>query len=853
LAEKELTDLSLHRYFDDLGIVVTRSDWGPDATAVAFKCGPLGGKLINETRGTEYSWFTDYVNVAHDDPDAGTFLLFSKGSFLTTGDGYEKVNKVTTQHSTFIIDDLTQYGGGGPWCQPEVDQSRYAWQKDFFEVNDRVVFSGDMKGVYPNMEKLDRTFVSQKANYIVIYDDAASSTAGRTFEWRLQTEGTLTSAGEKTYRISRGEGSALVRILSPAAADWSTTTSTAINIDGRILRARLTGQQSNQYLVLLWPNAADLNAIEENYNTSSTIGVKVSTGGNNEYTLFQKADNQAASAGNIYFSGKTLLLVEDASDNSLKSASLVNGDSLMVNSTRWFGSDNRVNFGIESISPDTSELVFIIGPSSDSDTNREVSVGLGGLSANSTYYVFKEEETTSIELATDGSGEGSFYLDLDASYKLILSKTNINLTHLEKAIKEAQEILDAAIEGTAAGEYKAGSKAQFALEIDSAENVLVSALDQTAVDEAVTDLLEARAAFEMTVNIDLAILVELLDESDTLHDNAVEGTEEGQFEPGSKAIFKTAITDAENIGADSTSIQEDINAAVEALAMAMAEFKARMVPLTPLTVFSDVPYYGDFLNYTVNTKTIWEVTEEAEDVIVGMSNYSTTSGQFMLINDSIFEHFEISFDARSLQGTYSSDIMIVFGYQDKDNYSYAKLSSEINESGVFTRIGGPTKFSWLLEDYETYCVQDFEWTRYKMVALDSLITLYRNEEELFSVEPQESLRYRGKLGVGTYYRNRAYFDDLDVTRLASTVGIKDIPDARFVMYPNPARDKITIDYDGKIKSLVILNLLGHAVKYIENPAGNGLEINISDLEKGIYLTRILNANGKYNTRRFIKQ
>jgi hypothetical protein len=853
LEEKELTDLSLHRYFDDLGIVVTRSDWGSDATAVAFKCGPLGGKLINETRGTEYSWFTDYVNVAHDDPDAGTFLLFSKGSFLTTGDGYEKVNKVTAQHSTFIVDDLTQYGGGGPWCQPEADQSRYARQKDFFEVNDRVVFSGDMKGVYPNMEILNRTFVSHKTNYIVIYDDAASATTGRTFEWRLQTEGTLTSAGEKTYRISRGNGSALVRILAPAAAGWSTTASTAINIDGRILRARLTGQQSNQYLVLLWPNAADMNAISENYNTSSTIGVKVSTGGNNEYTLFQKADYQAASAGNIYFRGNTLLLVEDASDNSLKSASLVNGDSLMVNSTRWFGTDNRVNFGIESISPDTSELVLSIGPSSDSDTTREARVGLGGLSANTTYYVFKEEETTSIEFTTDGSGEGGFYLDLDASYKLILSQTNINLTHLEKAIKEAWEIHDTAVEGTAAGEYKAGSKAQFALEIDSAENVLVSALDQAAADDAVTDLMEAIAAFQMAVNIDLSILMELIDESDTLHDNAMEGTEEGQFEPGSKAIFKTAITNAKNIAADSTSTQEDVNEAVEDLAMAMAVFKAQMVPLTPLTVFSDIPYYGDFLNYTVNTKTIWEVTEEAEDVIVGMSNYSTTSGQYMLINDSIFQHFEISFDARSIQGTYPSDIMIVFGYQDKDNYSYAKLSSEINESGVFTRIGGPTKFSWLLEDYETYCVQDFEWTHYKMVALDSLITLYRNEEELFSAEPQESLRYRGKLGVGTYYRNRAFFDDLDVTRLISTVGIKDIPDARFAIYPNPAKDKLTIDYDGNIKGLVILNLLGHAVKHIENPAGNSLEINISDLEKGLYLARIVNIDGEFKTHRFIKQ
>lgn len=852
LDRKPLTDLPLYRYFDDIGIVVSRSDWGADATAVAFKCGPLGGKLLNETRGTEYSWFTDYVNVAHDDPDAGTFLLFSKGSFLTIGDGYEKVNKVTTQHSTFIVDDLTQYGGGGQWCQPK-DQSRYAWQKDFFAVDDRVVFSGDMKGVYPNMDKLNRTFVSHKANYIVIYDDAASSTTGRTFEWRLQTEGTLTSSGEKTYRISRGNGSALVSILSPAEADWSTTTSTSENINGKILRARLSGQQSNQYLVLLWPNAADLNAISENYNTSSTIGVKVTTGGNHEYTLFQIEDDQPASAGGISFNGNSLLLVEDESANSLKSAALVNGDSLVMNSTTWFSADNRINFGIDSISPDTSWLIYSVSPSFNSDTLRGVNIVLGGLPASTTYYVFKEEETASIEFATDGDGEGAFQLDLDATYKLIASQKNINPRHLENAISEAREIYDAAVEGSSAGEYRTGSKALLALEIDTAENILETATDQAEINNALSDLLEAIDAFQTAVNPDLSILTELIDESNTLHDDAVEGTEEGQYEAGSRAEFKTAIEEAESVAVDTTALQEAINGAVNDLAMALARFQAGMIPITPLTLFSDVPYYGDFLNYTVNTQTIWEVTEEGENVIVGMYNYATSTGQYMLINDSTFDHFEIAFRAKAIAGTYPNDIMIVFGYQDKDNYSFVKLSAEINESGVFARIGGSPINIWILDDYETYAVDNFDWNDYTMSSLDSVITIYRNGEELFSVDPQESIWYAGGLGLGRYYRNQAYFDDVSVTRLISTVGLKDIRDERFILYPNPAREVITAEYTWDLKSLMIINILGHTVRHIEKPGGNKAEIDIAGLERGIYLTRLVNTNGEYITRRFIKQ
>jgi len=849
LEQKEPSDLPLYRYFDDIGIVVSRSDWGADATAVAFKCGPLGGKLINETRDTEYSHFTNYVNVAHDDPDQGTFLLFTKGQFLTTGDGYEKTDKVTTQHSTFIVDDLTQYGGGGPWSQPEKDLSRYAWQKDFFAIDDRVVFSGDMKGVYPGMDKLNRTFVSHKANYIVIYDDAASSTAGRTFEWRLQTQGTLTSSGEKTYEISRGNGSAMAKIVYPVEADWSQTT----NKIGKILRARLNDQQSSQYLVLLWPNAENLDALSENYNSSAAIGIKVTTDGNNEYTLFQKTDNESGSAGNIQFNGNTLLLIEDESENTLKSFSLVNGDTLLHNSTTWFSADNRINFGFETMSGDTSEIICNAGPSFNSDTTAGVIITLGGLSANSNYYVFKEEETSSIEVVTDGNGQGEFQLDLDASYKLIVTKNNVNLTQLKNVLNEAQDLYDAAVEGTSGGEYKTGSKAQFALEIDSAENILTTAVEQSEADDAVTDLLSAIDRFNEAINIELSVLIELINESNAAHDSAVEGTEEGQYEAGSKAELKTAITNAEAVAADTTASQEEVDENVGMVALALSIFKSKMVPVAPLTAFSDVPYYGDFLNYTANTKTIWEVIEEDDDVIVGMNNYATSSGQYILINDSSFQHFEISFDARSVAGSFANDIMIVFGYQDKDNYSYIKLSSDINESGAFTRVGGPTKFSWLLDDFETYGVEDEEWTNYRMEALDSVITLYRNDEELFSVDPQESLRYNGKLGVGTYYRNSAYFDDISVSRLISVLGTRDITGVQLRIYPNPANDVLSVEHDSELRNLTIVNMVGQTMIKTGNINSRMTDIKISDLDQGIYIVRINTADDKTYVRRFVKQ
>lgn len=417
LEKKDPSDLPLYRYFNDIGIVICRSSWKEDATAVAFKCGPPGGKLMNETRGTEYSHFTDYVNVAHDDPDAGTFLLFSKGDFLTTGDGYEKKSKVTTQHSTFIVDDLTQYGGGGAWSQPEEDQGRYAWQKDFAAVNDRVIFTGDMKGVYPDMKKLTRTFVSHQAKYILVYDDVSSIRQGRTFEWRLQTKGTLTPAGEKTFLVNKGSAHALVKLIYPDEADWSV----GKNKIGNILTARLNNQKDNTYLVALFPDGAE-NTIIDEFNTASAVGIKIPDGENDEYTFFQKKDNVNASARNIKFNGNTLLLVENRAGKNLLAASLVNGNFLSVNSITFFSSDTRMNFGIEKISGDRSEMIFKTGPSSATPDRDQTIIIIGGLSRKSNYYLTIEGTTKNAELKTDRKGQTEIIIDCRKEYQYRIHK-----------------------------------------------------------------------------------------------------------------------------------------------------------------------------------------------------------------------------------------------------------------------------------------------------------------------------------------------------------------------------------------------------------------------------------------------
>ncbi|MCK4569493.1 MAG: LamG domain-containing protein [Bacteroidales bacterium] len=72
----------------------------------------------------------------------------------------------------------------------------------------------------------------------------------------------------------------------------------------------------------------------------------------------------------------------------------------------------------------------------------------------------------------------------------------VDFTVLDARITEAQDLHDAAVEGTAIGEYEAGSKAAFQVAIDLATDVRNAAGIQASVDAAVVNLQAAIDGFE---------------------------------------------------------------------------------------------------------------------------------------------------------------------------------------------------------------------------------------------------------------------------------------------------------------------------------------------------------------------
>ncbi|MBQ0112363.1 MAG: T9SS type A sorting domain-containing protein, partial [Bacteroidales bacterium] len=71
------------------------------------------------------------------------------------------------------------------------------------------------------------------------------------------------------------------------------------------------------------------------------------------------------------------------------------------------------------------------------------------------------------------------------------------------------------------------------------------------------------------------------------------------------------------------------------------------------------------------------------------------------------------------------------------------------------------------------------------------------------------------------------------------------------IFPNPAKDKITIESATELESIEIKNILGITQKSLK-VKGKKVTIPISDLEKGTYLVSIRTSEGNH-TKKIVKE
>jgi hypothetical protein len=225
-----MADLPLHRHFADSGVVMYRTSWDKDATALAFRAGPPEGHRVAVLLPQIPEWDLDS---GHAHPDANSFIFYARGRYLTGDTGYAGLPSAAS-HNTITVGGVGQgrEGKHDVWGEADyklLDRIRIveaAPTKDGFRV------VGEAAAAYPESAGL-REFtreVQWTAPATLTVRDRVKTEGPRPIEWYLHADApfTLTPRG---FRADVG-GVALVGTLAAPKCAKVTTGPTIVASPG---------------------------------------------------------------------------------------------------------------------------------------------------------------------------------------------------------------------------------------------------------------------------------------------------------------------------------------------------------------------------------------------------------------------------------------------------------------------------------------------------------------------------------------------------------------------------------------------------------------------------------------------
>ena len=149
------------------------------------------------------------------------------------------------------------------------------------------------------------------------------------------------------------------------------------------------------------------------------------------------------------------------------------------------------------------------------------------------------------------------------------------------------------------------------------------------------------------------------------------------------------------------------------------------------------------------------------------------------------------------------------------------------EKAYADSIGVDTTMNLLHEDpYALYGVDEWIWTP------------LTSETEFYAIAQGQNAK--GEWGEVT-----------KVEFKTTTEGCIELMENNFNIYPNPANDVINIEAEFDVEEVTIYNITGVMV-YNEQCTMNNVQLNVSDLNSGVYFVKVVTNNGE-TVKRFIKK
>lgn len=214
--------LPLAHHFQDSGLVYSRTSWGKDATVMAFKAGPPEGHRVTTLLPMAPEWRLDS---GHSHPDAGSFIIWAHGRYLTGDTGYAGLPSARN-HNTLT------FGGQGQGVETQHD----VWRRmDYRALNGirireadlsggRIGIVADLGAAYPvaaGVKSFTRRFTWDGGAAFSVVDTVALKGPATT-EWHLQSDTPFEAVGEGYRNGKPGDTALLLSFRSPKEINVTT-------------------------------------------------------------------------------------------------------------------------------------------------------------------------------------------------------------------------------------------------------------------------------------------------------------------------------------------------------------------------------------------------------------------------------------------------------------------------------------------------------------------------------------------------------------------------------------------------------------------------------------------------------
>ena len=175
LKASAMDKIPLTWHFKDMGVVYSRTSWTADATAFSFKAGPPEGHRAARLAASVPEWMLDS---GHSHPDAGSFIVWANGGYLSGDTGYAGLPQAL-HHNTITVGGIGQgiEGQHDVWRKMSPAALDAIRIKSVTERGGTIRIEADVAAAYPDAAKLtrfERTFTAERGRFVVEDDVAVS-------------------------------------------------------------------------------------------------------------------------------------------------------------------------------------------------------------------------------------------------------------------------------------------------------------------------------------------------------------------------------------------------------------------------------------------------------------------------------------------------------------------------------------------------------------------------------------------------------------------------------------------------------------------------------------------------------